>query len=32
MIDEDYDDMVTNELVPELFDPEGRKIGLVGFN
>ena len=31
-LDEDYDDMVTNELVPELFDPEGRKIGLVGFN
>tara|TARA_R100001377_G_C3087528_1_gene74626 strand:+ start:38 stop:439 length:402 start_codon:yes stop_codon:yes gene_type:complete len=31
-LDEDYDDMVTNELVPELFDKEGRKIGLVGFN
>ena len=31
-LDEDYDDMVTKGLVPELFDAEGRKLGLVGFN
>tara|TARA_R110002049_G_scaffold75113_1_gene193474 strand:- start:192 stop:545 length:354 start_codon:yes stop_codon:yes gene_type:complete len=31
-LDQEYDDMVTDELVPELFDKEGRKIGLVGFN
>ena len=31
-LDQDYDDMVDDQLVPELKDDLGRKIGLVGFN
>ena len=31
-LDQEYDDMVAEGLVPELFDKEGRKVGLGGFN
>ena len=31
-LDEEYDYLVEEGLLPELLDEEGRKIGLVGFN
>ena len=31
-LDQEYDDMVNEGLVEQVFDEEGRKIGLVGFN